>query len=188
LVAIACVLDALLAASKLVLGLIIPLLVLATLIKTGWLPGRCIESVRLSNDHANRDNAGMAWIVSPTRWRFSLRGLLIAVAVMGSAFGIVVSSLQAYRRAALRSMERSQLKQVALALRNYEENDKTLPAAIIQIRRQPGNASIHERAERALKELALDENPLRIARRAGDVIDRQIAGLVPLDVGRFVRE
>src|SRR5690606_7023049 len=59
---------------------------------------------------------------------FTLVELLVVIAIIGILVGLLLPAVQAAREAARRTQCRNQLKQIALAMHNYESAHKTLPA------------------------------------------------------------
>jgi hypothetical protein len=91
------------------------------------------------DSHATYDraahNVGMSAnpysIETPARpFHFSMRALLIGVAVLGAGFGLIYSAYRSAQMSAWRMSEANNLRNVALALHNYHEGNKTFPPAI----------------------------------------------------------
>jgi hypothetical protein len=64
-------------------------------------------------------------------FQFSLRAMLIGVAVFAVAFGVLVEAVRLARREALRSQCSNNLKLIALALHNYHDTYGSFPPAYI---------------------------------------------------------
>lgn len=69
---------------------------------------------------------------SGRRFGFTLVELLVVIAIIGVLVALLLPAIQAAREAARRSQCKSQLKQIGLAILNYESNKKRFP---------PGNMS-----------------------------------------------
>jgi type II secretory pathway pseudopilin PulG len=61
------------------------------------------------------------------RSAFSLKELLIVIGVLGILFAIMLPQIQSAREAARRNRCQSHLKQIALALLNFDDKRKCLP-------------------------------------------------------------
>lgn len=61
---------------------------------------------------------------------FTLVELLVVIAIIGVLIGLLLPAIQAARESARRTSCRQNMKQIALALLNYEANRKIFPAAV----------------------------------------------------------
>lgn len=75
--------------------------------------------------------------VSRSRPGFTLVELLVVIAIIGILVGLLLPAVQAAREAARRMSCQNNLKQVGLALHNYESTYSALPAALWGASRMP---------------------------------------------------
>ncbi|TWU55367.1 DUF1559 domain-containing protein [Rubripirellula reticaptiva] len=66
---------------------------------------------------------------SPSRHAFTLVELLVVIAIIGVLVGLLLPAVQAAREAARRMSCQNNMKQIVLAVHNYESANKKLPAA-----------------------------------------------------------
>lgn len=66
-----------------------------------------------------------------TRWAFTLIELLVVIAIIAILIALLLPAIQAAREAARRSQCRNNLKQIGLALANYEETHRVYPPGAI---------------------------------------------------------
>src|SRR5262245_35461271 len=69
--------------------------------------------------------------LSPNRFGFTLVELLVVIAIIGILVALLLPAIQAAREAARRSQCTNNLRQLVIALHNYESAHKAFPPAII---------------------------------------------------------
>ncbi len=77
------------------------------------------------------------------RLGFTLIELLVVIAIIGLLIALLLPAVQQAREAARRTQCRSQLKQICLALHNYEESNRVFPPGFVFSPR--GSWSVHGR-------------------------------------------